>query len=67
MYDIFETYLGYWGCLIAINLRIYLETLSPQRAHNVAKLPGVNYVTKNWAQVMMLRRCHWLIFRALCG
>ena len=28
-YNIFETYLGYWGCLIAENLQIYLETLSP--------------------------------------
>ena len=54
-YNIFETYLGYWGCLIAVNLQIYLETSSLQWAHNVPKLPGVNYVAKNWAQVMMLK------------
>ena len=29
-YNIFETYLGYWGCLIAVNVQIYLETLSPR-------------------------------------
>ena len=45
-YNIFKTYLSYWGCLIAVNLQIYLETLSPQRADNVPKLPGLNYVAK---------------------
>ena len=54
-YNIFETYLGYWGCLIAENLQIYLETLSPQCTNNVLKLPGVNYVAKNWAIIMMLK------------
>ena len=54
-YNIFETYLGYWGCLIAVNLEIYLETSSPQWVNNVPKLPGVTYVVKNWAQVMMLK------------
>ena len=29
-YNISETYLGYWGCLIAENLQIYLEASSPQ-------------------------------------
>ena len=53
-YNIFETYLRYWGCLIAVN-KIYLESLSPQWANNVPKLPGINYVAKNWAQVMMLQ------------
>lgn len=43
---VFENYLSYWGCLIAVNLQIYLETLSPQRADNVPKLPGLNYVAK---------------------
>ena len=52
-YNIFETYLGYWGCLIAVNLEIYLETSSPQWVNNVPKLPGVTYVVKNWAQVML--------------
>ena len=36
-YNIFETYFGYWGCLIAVNLQIYLETSSPQWANNVPK------------------------------
>ena len=54
-YNIFETYLGYWGCLIAENLQIYLETSSPQCANDVPKLPGVNYVVKNWTLVMMLK------------
>ena len=31
----FETYLGYWGCLIAVNEQIHLETSSPQQANNV--------------------------------
>ena len=51
----FGTYLGYWGCLIAINLQICLDTSSPQRANNVPKLPGVKYVAKNWALDMMLK------------
>ena len=48
-YNIFETYLGYWGCLIDVHLQIYLDTSSLQWVHNVPKLPGVNYVAKNWA------------------
>ena len=54
-HNIFETYFGYWGCLIAETLQIYLETSSPQCAKNVSKLPGVNYVAKHWALVMMLK------------
>ena len=38
-YNIFETYLGNWGCVIAINLQIYLETSPPQQVNNVPKLP----------------------------
>ena len=34
---IFESYLGCWGCLLALNLLIYHETSSPQHP----KLPGV--------------------------
>ena len=49
------SYLGHWGCLIAVNLQIYLATSSPQRANNVPKLQGVNYVAKNWALVMMFK------------
>ena len=47
----FETYFSYWGYLLAVNLQIYLETLSLKRA----KLPGVDYVAKNWALAMMLK------------
>ena len=51
-YNIFETYFGFWGCLIAVNLQLYLETSPTQRANSVPKLPGRNYVAKNWALVM---------------
>ena len=34
LYNIFETYFSYWGYLLAINLQIYLGTLSLKRAHN---------------------------------
>ena len=54
-YNIFETYHGYWGCLTAVNLQIYLESSSPQQANKVPKLPSVNYVAKNWVLVMMLK------------
>ena len=37
-----EHNLGYWGCLIAVNVQIYLKTSSPQQANNAPKLPGVN-------------------------
>ena len=40
-HNIFESYLGSWGCLLAVNLLIYLETSSPQRVNNIPKLPGV--------------------------
>ena len=40
-YNIFESYLGCWGCLLAVNLLTYLETSSPQRVNNIPKLPGV--------------------------
>ena len=32
---------GCWGCLLAVNVLIYLETSSPQRGNNILKLPGV--------------------------
>ena len=31
------------------------ETSWPQQANNEPKLPGVNYVVKNWALIMMLK------------
>ena len=40
-HNIFESYLGCWGCLPAVNLLIYLETSSLQRVNNIPKLPGV--------------------------
>ena len=53
--NIFETYLSYWGYLLAVNLQISLETSSLKHAKNVLKLPGVDYVAKNWALAMMLK------------
>ena len=53
LYNIRETFLIYWGYLLAVNLLIYLETWSLKRANNVLKLPGVDYVAKNWALAMM--------------
>ena len=40
-HNIFESYLGCWGCLVAVNLLIYLETSSLQRANKIPKLLGV--------------------------
>ena len=31
------------------------RTLSLKRANNIPKLPGVDYVAKNWALAMMLK------------
>ena len=36
-------------------MQIYLRTSSLKRANNVLKLPGVDYVAKNWALAMMLK------------
>ena len=55
LYNIFETYLSYWGCLLAVNLQIYLETSSLKCANNVLKPTGIDYVAKNWALAMMLK------------
>ena len=55
LYNIFETYFSDRGYLLAINLQIYLGTSSLKRANNVPKLPGVDYVAKNWALAMMLK------------
>ena len=43
------------GCLIAVNMQMFLETSSPQWANSVPNLPGANYVVKNWALVMILK------------
>ena len=55
LYNIFEIYFSYRGYLLAVNLQIYLGTSSLKRANNVPKLPGVDYVAKNWALAMMLK------------
>ena len=55
LYNIFGTYFSYRGYLLAVNLKIYLRTSSLERANNVPKLPGVDYVAKNWALAMMLK------------
>lgn len=36
-YNIFEIYRGYWGCLLALNLKIYLE-ISSLHAQEVRRL-----------------------------
>ena len=40
-HNIFESYLGCWGCLLAVNVLIYLETSSLQRVNNILKLLGI--------------------------
>ena len=55
LYNIFETYLSYWGCLLAVNLQIYLETSSLKCANNDLKLTGIDYAAKDWALAMMLK------------
>ena len=55
LYSNFETCLSYWGYLLAVNSQIYVKTSSLKRANNVPKLPGVDYVAKNWALAMMLK------------
>ena len=55
LYNNFETCLSYWRYLLAVNLRIYVKTSSLKHAKNVLKLPGVDYVAKNWALAMMLK------------
>ena len=44
-HNIFESYLGCWGCLLAVNLLIYLETSSLHRVNNIPKLPGILRLT----------------------
>ena len=55
LYSKFETCLSYWGYLLAVNSQIYVKTSSLKRPNNVPKLPGVDYVAKNWALAMMLK------------
>ena len=53
--NVFETYFSYRGYLLAVNLQIYLGTSSLKRANNIPKLPGVDYISKNWALAIMLK------------
>ena len=55
LYNIFETCLSYWGCLLPVKLANLSETLSLKHANNVPKLHGVDCVAKNWALAMMLK------------
>ena len=55
LYSNFETCLSYWGYLLAVNPQIYVKTSSLKRASNIPKLPGIDYVAKNWALAMMLK------------
>ena len=55
LYSNFETCLSYWGYLLAVNSQIYVKTSSLKRTNNVLKLPGIDYVAKNWALAMMLK------------
>ena len=41
--------------VFAVNSQIHVKTSSLKRAKNVPKLPGVDYVAKNWALAMMLK------------
>ena len=38
---IWKSYLGFWGCFLAVKSLIYLEISSAQRINNIPKLPGV--------------------------
>ena len=56
LYNIFETYLSYWGYLLAVNLQIYLKTSSLKCAcKQYPKTTGIDYIAKNWALAMMLK------------
>ena len=55
LYSNFKTCLSYWGYLLAVNPQIYVKTSSLKCANNTPKLPGVDYVAKNWALAMMLK------------
>ena len=43
------------GVFTCWNSQIYVKTSSLKRANNVPKLPGIDYVAKNWALAMMLK------------
>ena len=55
LYKVFETCFSYRGYLLAVNLQIYLGTSPLKRANNIPKLPGVDYIAKNWAPAIILK------------
>ena len=55
LYNIFETYFSCRGYFLDVNLQIYLGTSSLKCPNNVPKLPGIDYVAKNWALAVMLK------------
>ena len=66
-HNIFESYLGCWGCLLAVNLLIYLETSSLQQVNNISKLPGVlRLMLWKTGKPQCKKLCHWCISRAHC-
>ena len=65
LYSNFETCLSYWGYLLALNPQIYVKTLSLKCANNVPKLPGVDYVAKNWTLAMILKALPLVHFRSI--
>jgi len=69
-YNIFETYLGCWSCLLAVNLQIYRGTSSLQQVNNIPKLPGILRLMLRktghslWLQCKKL--CHWCLSSVHC-
>ena len=48
-YNIFETYLGNWGCVVAVNLQIYLETSSPPKSNiKHAQVISAKFINFQW-------------------
>ena len=42
-------------------MQIYVETSPQKQANKVPKLPGIDYVVKNWALAMMLPLAHFSV------
>ena len=53
-HNIFESCFSCWGCLLAVNVLIFLETWSPQRVNIIPKQPGVLrlILQKKWEATM---------------
>ena len=67
-HNIFESYHGCWGCLLAVNLLIYLETSSLQQVNNISKLPGILrlMLRKTGKQPLCKKLYHCCISRVHC-